>query len=109
MLYANKIGYKPLAFKALSGLISRILSRHVKVGINLHGEANKITVGEREAIMADWRIKLYEPLEKFNITPLCVYNGNQTGLYCQKQRNRMYVDTDTKHTSSAQRTVVRNL
>ena len=57
-----------------------------------------MTAGEREEIMAGWRLSFHELLEKLSIPPSRVYNGDQTGLYYQKLPNRMYVNKDTKHT-----------
>ena len=96
--YAEELGYSPRIFKASSGWISRVLTRHNKVGIHLHGEADDMTAGEREEIMAGWRLTFHDLLEEYSIPPSCVYNGDQTGLYYQKLPNRMYVDKDTKST-----------
>ena len=34
--------------------------------------------------MADWRISFHDLLEMYNIPPLCVYNGDQTGVVLPK-------------------------
>ena len=44
----KELGCRPLSFKASSGWISRVLTRHGKVGINLHGDASNMTTEERE-------------------------------------------------------------
>ena len=70
---AEELGYNPAAFKASSGRITRVLSRHNKTGIRLYGEADDMTAGEREEVMADWRISFHDLLEMYNILPPCVY------------------------------------
>ena len=98
MLYAKERGYGPLDFKASSGWVQKVLRRHGKVRINLYGDANDMTAGEREFIMADWHVTFQKLLDKFSIPSSRIYNGDQTGLYYQNLPNRMYVDKDTKHT-----------
>ena len=49
--------------------------------------------------MADWRINFHELLEMYNIPKLCVYNGDQTGVYYyQKLPNWVCVQKDAKKT-----------
>ena len=55
VLFAKECGYGP-DFKASDGWISNSLRRHGKVGINLHGEANDMTAGDRER--SSWRISV---------------------------------------------------
>ena len=38
----------------------------------------------REEPMAEWRTKFWALINKHDIEPSCVYNADQTGLYCQK-------------------------
>ena len=44
----------------------------MKVGIDLHGEANHMAAEEMEVIMADWCIGSYELVEEYIIPPLYV-------------------------------------
>ena len=94
--YASALGYSSDIFHASDGWISKVLERHNKKGINLRGEANDMTTEEREKIMAEWRPQFHTLLEKYDIPPSRVYNGDQTGLYYQKLLNRMYVDSTSK-------------
>ena len=47
---------------------------------------------EREATMKNWREEFHAVLDKYDLNPSRVYNGNQTGLYYQKLPYRMYVN-----------------
>ena len=58
--HTEELGYSPRAFRVSSGWISRVLSRHNKVGITLHGEADDMTVEEREDLMSDWHITFHD-------------------------------------------------
>ena len=49
----EELWYFPVEFKASSGWVSNVQTRHGNIGMNLHGEANGITAKERETIMAN--------------------------------------------------------
>ncbi|KAI2498429.1 DNA binding protein [Fragilaria crotonensis] len=78
-------------FKASSGFISNVLARNDIVGINLHGEGNEMSDEERRHLIATFKDKFHDAIEKDSIRPCCVYNADQTGLFYNKLPNRMYV------------------
>ena len=95
--FAKSCGYTDEEFKGSAGWIARVLVRNGKVGINLHGEAMDMDDDEREAMMAEWRVKFFALIEEHEVEPNCVYNADQTGLYHRKLPNRMYVNASEKN------------
>jgi DDE superfamily endonuclease/Tc5 transposase DNA-binding domain len=84
-------------FKASNGWLHRTLKRHGKVGIALHGEADDIPIEERNNIVDDWKKNVFHPLiQNLNVSPACIYNADQTGLFYQKLPNKIYVDKSSK-------------
>jgi hypothetical protein len=63
------------------GWISSTLKCNKKVGINLHGEANDMTLEEREKIMPAWQKEFHAKIAELGTPSECIYNANQTGLY----------------------------
>jgi hypothetical protein len=88
-LWASQEGL--VDFKASAGWISGALRRNSKIGITLHGEANDLPEEERVQLMGAWRTEFHAILDRENIPPERVYNGDQSGLYYNKLPNRIYV------------------
>ena len=55
-----------------------------------------MTDEEREIILSEWRKNFHANIVEVDTPPECVYNAYQTGLYCQKLPNRVYVDEANK-------------
>ena len=49
-------------FNASNGWLHRTLKRHGKIGIALHGEADDISIEERNKIVDDWKKDTFHPL-----------------------------------------------
>ena len=68
-------------FSASAGWISDTLQRHGKVLTKLQGEAGDISKEDKAKAMEPFLNEFHATIEKHRITPDCVYNADQTGLY----------------------------
>ena len=78
-------------FKASPQWISKTLKRGDFTRINLHGEGEEMSQEQFDKVMTPWRKELRELCEEKGVSPKCVYNADQTGLFYQKLLNSLYV------------------
>jgi hypothetical protein len=85
-------------FKASAGWLSKVLRRHNKMGVNLHGEACDVPAEEITKIMTGWLVRFHGKIDLHKIIPAWLYNADQFGLFFQKLPNRIYIDAGQKKT-----------
>ena len=78
-------------FKASAGWINATLRRYGLEHIKLHGEGDEMGEDEYLKIIGPWVVQLQEMIEENDISPACLYNADQTGLFYQKLPNSTYV------------------
>jgi hypothetical protein len=82
---------------ASNGWLHRTLKRHGKVEFAHHGEDDDIAIEERNKMIDDRKKTTFQLIiEKFDVTPSCIYNADQPGLFHQKLPSRIYVDKSSK-------------
>ena len=83
-------------FNCSAGWMSSMLKRNGLTKVKLHGEANSMTPQEEALIMVPWLEEFHDFLDCKNISPECVYNADQAGLFYRKLPNTLYVNKEEK-------------
>ena len=94
--YADLLGYEEGEFAASPGWIANTLKIYNKISVLCHGESNEMTDEFRRKVMDQWTKEFHKLIDNKKVTPNCVYNADQTGLYYQKLPNRMYVSKENR-------------